>query len=274
MALKKTIKNSNIKNVDNVTGSFFTGVDNEVDKWLDPYVNGYAFIYWVSLPEWFEKDEDLKHFKRLTEVNFRSFNGVSPIELNTNTITTGFAGHEMNVVTGVSRQNTDFSIGHKEFSGGVMRKMYGKWISLIRDPRTGIALYPKLFDVEYGARNHTGQLLYIVVRPDANNVARNNVEYAAFYSNVFPTNIPLDSLYNFEIGAQDSPTIDINFKGFPEIGPHVEEFAQKILAERIMSKEGDSYTPFVDSLGATGDAANVNWGTSTLAEIYKEEIAE
>ena len=271
MALKKTIKNEGINNVDELTGSFFTGVDNEVDRWLDPYVSGYAFIYWVSLPDWFEKDEDLKHFKRLTQVNFRSFNGVNSIDLNTATVNSGFANHEMNVVTGISRQNTEFTIGHKEYSGGIMRKMYGKWINLVRDSRTNIATYPKLYNVEYGARNHTAQLLYVVVRPDANNAEKNIVEYAAFYSNVMPTNIPLDSLYNFEIGSQDSPTIDINFKGFPEIGPHVEEYAQRILAKEILSKDGSAYIPFVDSLGATGDAANVNWGTSALAEIYKEE---
>jgi hypothetical protein len=275
MALKKTINNEGIDYVGELTGSFFTGVDNEVDRWLDPYVNGYAFIYWVSLPSWFEKDEDLKHFKRLSQVNFRSFSGISPFELQTAAVNTGFANHEMNVVTGIQRGNTDFTIGHKEYSGGVMRKMYQKWISLIRDPRTGIALYPKLFDVDYGARNHSAQLLYIVVRPDVNNVGKNIVEYAAFYSNVIPTNVPLDSLYNFEIGSQDSPVIDINFKGFPEIGPNVDAYAQKILREQIMSKDGDAYIPFVDSLGAnTEDISAVNWGTSVLSEIYKDESAE
>ena len=43
------------------------------------------------------------------------------------------------------------------------------------------------------------------------------------------------------------------------------------LKKEILSKDGSAYIPFVDSLGATGDAANVNWGTSALAEIYKEE---
>lgn len=144
MALKKTIKNEGINNVDELTGSFFTGVDNEVDRWLDPYVSGYAFIYWVSLPDWFEKDEDLKHFKRLSQVNFRSFNGVNSIDLNTATVNSGFANHEMNVVTGVSRQNTEFTLGHKEYSGGIMRKMYAKWQGLIRDPRTRNCAIPKV----------------------------------------------------------------------------------------------------------------------------------
>lgn len=236
--------------VNNLNGSFFTGVDDQVNLYLDPIVTGYAFIYWVDLPDWFKEDADLKYFKQLSEKNFRSFQGINSIELNTSQLQTGFAGHEINVVTGISRQNTEFQIGHKEFSGSPMTKMYQKWISMIRDPRTGVALYPKLYNVEYGARNHSGQLLYIMTRPDATNAGKNVVEYACFYSNVVPTNVPLDSLYNFEIGSQDSPQIEITFKGFPEMGPNVNAYAEKILKEKIMSKNGDingnSFIPFVD----------------------------
>lgn len=261
---------SMLENIKGAGSTFFTGVDDEVNKFLDPIVTGYAFIYWVNLPEWFEKDEDLKYFKTMTQKNFRSFNGISGFELGTAQLNTGFAGNEINVVTGVTRSNTEFTIGHKEFSGSPMTKMYQKWISLIRDPRTGIATYPKLHGVEYGARNHSGQLLYIVTRPDVNNVGKNNVEFAAFYSNVVPTNVPLDSLYNFEIGSQDSPTIEINFKGFPEISPAVTDYAKKILDEKIMNAENDAdYIPFIDTYGANKNAFNtVNWGTSALSEIY------
>lgn len=243
--IEKTI-NNDLEVVNNLNGSFFTGVDDQVNLYLDPIVTGYAFIYWVDLPNWFEKDADLKYFKQLSEKNFRSFQGINSIELNTAQLQTGFAGHEINAVTGISRQNTEFQIGHKEFSGSPMTKMYQKWISMIRDPRTGVALYPKLYNVEYGARNHSGQLLYIMTRPDATNAGKNVVEYACFYSNVVPTNVPLDSLYNFEIGSQDSPQIEITFKGFPEIGPNVNAYAEKILKEKIMSKDGNSFIPFVD----------------------------
>lgn len=244
--IEKTI-NLDLEPVKNLQGSFFTGVDDQVNLYYDPIVTGYAFIYWVDVPFWFKEDKDLEFFKPFTERNFRSFNGVSSMELQTATAQTGFAGHEINVVTGIQRNNTDFQIGHKEYSGSPMTKMYQKWISMIRDPRTGVALYPKLYNCEYGARNHSGQLLYIVTRPDATNAGHNVVEYAAFYSNVIPTNVPLDTLYNFEIGNQDSPTIEISFKGFPEIGPHVNEYAERILRDKIMNSQGDSFIPFVDS---------------------------
>lgn len=274
--IEKTIKVDKqlLDAASSVGGSVFTGVDNEVDRYLDPFVSGYAFIYWVDLPDWFEKDEDLKHFKRLSQINFRAFNGINSIELNTATVNSGFANHEMNVVTGINRGNTDFTIEHKEYSGGVMTKMYSKWVNYIRDSRTGTATYPKKFKVDYASRNHSGQLLYIVTRPDVTNTDKEIIEYAAFYSNVVPTNVPLDSLYNFEIGSQDSPTIAINFKGFPEIGPHVDAYAKKILAEKIIKSTGDAYIPFVDSYGTDEEAIkNVKWGTedSPLSKIYGED---
>lgn len=271
--IKKTIK-KDLDVISGATSSFFTGVDDAVNLYLDPYVTGYAFIYWVDLPSWFEKDPDLKYFKQLTQKNFRSFQGVNGYDLNTIATQSGFAGNEMNYAGDVNRNNTEFSISHKEFSGGVMRKMYQKWFSLIRDPRTGIALYPKLYGVDYGARNHTGQLLYIVTRPDVTNTDKQVVEYAALYLNVFPTNVPLDTLYNFEIGSQDSPTIEITFKGYQEAGPDVEEFAAEILRDKIMSPEGDGYIPFVDELNTNTEASKtVNWGSTagSLKNIYQRE---
>jgi len=279
--LDKTIKidNDTLTAVSQANGSFFTGVEDQINLYLDPIVTGYAFIYWVNTPSWFDQDPDLKNFKALTQRNFRSFNGVSAIELQTGTTNTGFANHEINFATGIQRQNTDFQIGHKEYSGSPMTKMYQKWISMIRDPRTGIALYPKLYGVEYGARNHSAQLLYIMTRPDVTNTSKNIVEYAAFYSNVIPTNVPLDTLYNFEIGNQDSPQIEISFRGFPEIGPNVNEFAQKVLNEKIMNSTGDAYIPFVDSyttgtINSSFAGAGANGGTPKVDSLTSTNIGE
>lgn len=253
--------------------SIFTGVDDLVNLNLNPYVTGYAFIYWIELPAWFDKDPDLKYYKELSQKNFTSFSGVDGVTLETVSQQIGFPGHEASFAGNISRSNGEFTLEHKEYSGGVMRKLYQKWISYIRDPRTGIALYPKLFNVDYSAKNHSGQLLYVVTRPDVTNTGKNIIEYAAFYSNVIPTNIPYDTLYNYEQGSQDSPKISINFKGFMENGPDVDAYARKILAERIMSPEGDSYLPFVDSLG-TNPEANAAFKNGTLKDIYKTESEE
>lgn len=276
MAIRKTI-NPDLSKVSGTTSSFFTGFDDTVNLNLDPYVSGYAFIYWVELPSWFEKDPDLKYFKEMTQKNFRSFQGISPIQINTVTTQSGFAGHEIGWVGDLNRDNTEFTISHKEYSGGVMRKLYQKWVGMIRDPRTGIALYPKLYGVDYGARNHSASLLYIVSRPDVTNSTGKVVEYACLYTNVFPTNVPLDTLYNFEIGSQDSPSIDITFRGVPEIGPDVEEYAADILRDKIMNPEGDGYIPFVDSFNSNEEASkNVQWGSaaSSLKNVYQRDSSE
>jgi hypothetical protein len=269
MAIRKTI-NNDLEKIKGANSTFFTGVDDLINLNFDPLITGYAFIYWVQLPSWFEKDPDLKYFKEMTQKNFRDFSGITEMTLTTQTQQTGFNANEFDVVAGITKGNTDFSIGHKEFSGSVMRKLYQKWVSYIRDPRTGIALYPKLFGIEYGARNHTGQLLYVVVRPDVTNTDKEIVEFAAFYSNVMPTSIPIGN-FDFSLGNQESPTITIPFKGFIEVGPDVEAYASKILREQIIKvTDGGNGIPFVDSMGSNKETTSL-LNSGILKDIYNPD---
>lgn len=251
--------------------NYFTGIDDLVNLNFEPYVGGYAFIYWLQLPSWFKDDPDLEFFKNFTEKNFNSFNGIEDIDMQTVEHITGFAGNQMAFAGDIQLGNTGFSIQHKEYSGGPVRKMYQKWISYIRDYRAGHSTYSKKFNVEYGARNHTGQLLYIVVRPSFTATQFSQVEYAALYTNVLPTNIPLSELYNFDRGSQESPLVNINFRAYVEIGPDVEAFAEKILREHILhSDENPDGIPFLDAMGTDRDAVGaLNQGL--LKEIYKDE---
>lgn len=269
--IKKTIKND-LEIVRGSTSTFFTGVDDMTNLNFDPFVSGYAYCRILDVPQWWEKDPDLKYFKDMFHKNFRSFQGVSDIELNMIQQNTGFANHEQNYVGGINRGNTQFTIGHKEYAGAVMRKLYSKWINYIRDSRTGIATYPSKFDVEYGTRNHSISLIYMVVRPDATNKTSDNViEFAQFYSNVIATNVPLSTLYNYEQGSQDSPTIDINFNGFVEMGPDVESLALKILREDILNvSNGGDGLPFVDTLGVNADSIKI-LNSGMLKKIYNPD---
>lgn len=255
--------------VTDATSTFFTGADDVYNQNFDPFVNGYSHLWWVKLPPWFEEDPDLKYFKQISQKNFRAFSGIDDVTLTTATHISGFAGNEIDVITGVAKGNTEFTIGHKEYSGGVMRRMYQKWIGLVRDHRTGLALYPKLFGIDYGARNHTGQLLYVSVRPDATNTDKDILEHAVFYSNVFPTNIPFGTLYNFELGTQDSPTIDISFKGYADFGPDVDEYARKKLKEEIIktSTGGDNGINFIDGWGVNDTGAEI-LNDKVMKEIF------
>ena len=246
----------------------FTGTDDMINLSFTPIETGYAFIFWVKLPGWFKEDDDLQYFEAMTQKNFDSFQGLTDMELETATHQMGFNGNEFNVATVIRKSNTDFTIRHKEYMGSPIRKMYQKWITYISDPRTGIALYPRVFeDYPYDAKNHTAQLLYVMTRPDVYNTGKNTVEFAALYSNVFPRTIPL-SHYAFEKGAQDSPTIEINFNGVIEIGPDVEEYANYVL-EAFFNGTGEGSYTFVDSLN-TNPIAEGNMLEALGAKKYSE----
>ena len=275
MAFDKIIKND-LSKIAGMNNTFFTGVDDlSREHILDPYVSGFAYCRIVGLPSWFEKDEDLKHFKDLFHRNFRSFNGVSNMTVNFAQHQTGFANHNYDVVSGISRGNEEFTVGHKEYSGGVMRKMYQKWVTYVRDPRTGIALYPNAFDVEYSSANHTAEILYMVVRPDAINSKSDNViEYAAYYSNVFPREIVLDQ-YNYTQGENNSNTFDQQFSGFVEIGPDVDAYALDVLRNEVIG--GDNKLNFVDSFGFNTEGVKGAFGedsTNGLGKIFNKSSEE
>jgi len=239
---KQTIKydDSRMDSLMGSTSTFFLGSDDTITQSFDPIITGYAFIFWIKLPGWFREDDDLKYFEAMTQKNFQSFQGLTDMELETATHQMGFSGNEVAVTTVLRRGNTDFTLRHKESSGSPIRKMYQKWISYISDPRAGgIAIYPRLYDGKYpyAAKNHTGQLLYVMTRPDVYNTGNHTVEFAAFYSNVIPKTIPL-SHYSYEQGNQDSPTLEINFNGVIDIGPDVEEYANFVL-ESFFNGTGD-----------------------------------
>jgi hypothetical protein len=106
-----------------------------------------------------------------------------------------------------------------------------------------------------------------MVRPDATNTSKNIVEFAAFYSNVMPTSIPIGEL-NFELGTQDSPILSIPMKGFMEIGPDVEEYAAKILREEILKiSDGGDGLPFLDSYGSDSEVTSL-LNSGLLKDIY------
>lgn len=251
--------------------SFFTGHMNLQKLQFDPFVGGYAFIIWVKVPKWLE--ETFPGFVAMTQKNFKSFDGISDIDLGTDDYHFGFNSNAYGVATSISKGNTEFTLKHQEYSGSPIKNMYQFWVSSIRDPRTDIATYPTMFGCEYSAKNHTGELLYIVTRPDVNNVSKKNIEFAAYYTNVFPTKIPLGHL-NYSEGDHALVEIDIPFKGNMNIGPKIDAFAAKKLKETYnFVTEGffDPTNPNVggDNLGVFNDYGDeVSKGDSGDIDLY------
>jgi hypothetical protein len=217
--------NEGIMQMDKNFGSdkgFFQGQFQSDTIVRDPLVSGFAFIKWLNTPEWVTKE--YAAFKAMTEKNLRAFSGINDIEMNTFAIQEGFTGSE-NMFAGGAQMFQGFSMTHREYSGSPIRNAYTHWVTGVRDPVTGIATYPKKYGKEYSAANHTGELLYVMTRPDVDNTGNAKViEFACLYTMVMPTKVPLGHL-NFTAGSNDGTEIEMSFVGVPHIGKAVNDLA-------------------------------------------------
>lgn len=210
----------------------------------DPYISGYAFIKWISVPKWIDQN-----FKAFSEKNFKAFSGVNDITMDTAGVTAGFTRTELAFATNITKTG-DFTLKYQEHSGSPLTSIYNGWVSGIRDPKTGIATYPKEYGYPYHSSNHTGTLLYVVTRPDADNFAGKNIEFAALFTRCMPTKIPLNH-FNFESGSHDPTELDQEFKAYMHIGASVEEFAAKYIADDTYKFYNENEFSDRDSLLAT-----------------------
>ena len=210
------------KQVNPTDDGFFTGSSSTGPKSYDPYISGYAFIFWLNVPTWIPTPDV---FKQYSQKNFKSFQGHSNIDLETEGVKTGFSQNETHYTKGIGAKASEFTLKYQEHSGASMSAMYNSWVSGIRDPKTGIATYPKQYGKTYHSSNHTATLLYVVTRPDADNTAGGqNIEFASLWTHVQPKRINLEH-FNYDSGSHDMFELDQPFSGVMNIGQQVEKFA-------------------------------------------------
>lgn len=235
------------KGIDYSTDNLFAGtwrLDQSNLERFDPFVAGYAFIIWTKLPQFFDSQTQ-SQFKNLTEKNFKSFSGISDITLNVDDMTTGFNGNAYGVATGIAKENTSFSITHYELAGSPVRELYQYWVTGIRDFETGLATYHGAIadgSLEYSAKNHTGEFLYIVTDPSGatgSNRSR-GIEYAAYYTNVMPTKIPQDHL-NYSSGDHTIAEITMDFRGNYHQSKEINELAVAAMDHYQITKTFGDY---------------------------------
>ena len=231
--------------------NMFTGVWNlnqdNLDR-MDPFTTGYAAIIWTRLPAFLDygNSSATKQFKALTERNFKSFSGLSDLTLDTDQLSHGFTGNELPVATNIKKENTTFTLRHYELSGSPVRELYQLWIAGIRDPETGLATYNGYLNNSdsahmYSMKNHTGELLYVVTDPSfAAGGHGNGIEFACYYTNVFPTKIPMDHL-NYTSGDHSLPEIDIEFRGNFHMSKSINEMAVKAMKTYQITKSYGDY---------------------------------
>ena len=223
------VRNSNLTDhaQDSSLESFFNGYVAHGSNIKDPYVSGYAFIKWIKVPPWIG-DNNGADFIQLSERNFKGFGGLGDLQLDVGAITAGFTGNELSFAKGTVQKAEGFTLKYQVRSGSDIDRYYNRWVSGIRDPKTGIATYPKTHNIPYHSNNHTGILLYVVTRPDADNFGvggdKSNIEFAALYTHVLPTKIMLGH-FNYEAGSHENTENEQEFKGYMNIGEAVEQFA-------------------------------------------------
>lgn len=237
--------------------SFFTGGLNLQRLEFDPIVTGYAFIIWTKIPTWVQSN--FPGFASMTQKNFKGLDGINDMELQTGTYAYGFSNNEYHVNTGIQKQNNEFTLKHQEYSGSPIKNMYQFWVSGIADPETGISSYPAKYGLDYAAKNHTGSLLYIMTRPDANNVGKNNIEFASYWTNVLPTKIPIGHL-DYTQGTHELVEIEMPMKGTMHIGPKVDAFAKEKLKSAYTFVTEDMFDP----------ATNGTYSGATIADYNPE----
>jgi hypothetical protein len=225
--------------------NFWTGDYNTNEQYFDPLLVGHAFIIWTRFPEWVEKE--YPNFKMLSQKNFAGFDGLADIELATAPSTEGFSQNEYHVAQNLGAKPSAFNLKHLEYSGSPIKNAYQHWVTGIRDPRTGIATYPKQYGMDYRAKNHTAELMYIVTRPDANNYAdKKIIEFACYWTAVMPKKIAL-AHFNFTKATQTVPIeIDMPFSGVMHIGAKVDDAAASLLQANqhgFEFEEENDYTP-------------------------------
>lgn len=267
-------------NGDPTHDNFFRGhfqLNQEYLANYDPYTKGYAFWIWTKLPRFWEYaafrpyGQDAKtfykYFASLTEKNFKSFSGLSNIQLDAEAVTQGFGNEGFDAVTKLTVENREFSINHQEWQGSPLHQCYKYWITGIRDLKTNVATYHGAMvnnpeEMYYSMKNHTGEGYYIVTDPSAGIALMNGVvnaqaiEFAVQYTNIVPTSIPLDH-FNYSAGDQGFVEFDQTFKGTMNISQEVTENAAALLSTRDIL---DSYLGYSGKVNASGDVASISAG--------------
>ena len=264
------IKRNDIDENDNL----FSGVwhlDGDHLERIDPFIGGYAFIVWTKVPAFFDTYAETQ--LRATERNFKGLSGIGDFSVTTEDMTHGFAGNAIGVATSIQKENTSFSLTHQELKGSPVREIFDYWVSGIHDPETGLATYHGAISsgqLEFSMKNHTGELLYIVTDPSGG-VNGNGIEAAFYFTNVFPTKIPMDHL-NYQSGDHSLAEISMDFRGTLHKSHQINELAQKFLKHNAISQSYNRHA-YGDSKVVMGAIdGNFNTGGDPDNDRYATDV--
>ena len=234
--------NGKIKQVRSITQyDLFRGVTDFGNLGqFDYYESGYSFLFVISGPR-FLNEYALKtnrngddtfykiyhNYMHMLEFEFRGLSGLENMTADgTMEINNGF--DTINVINKVKMQSgSSVTMNYTERSGGLINKFHSKFLSGIKDPRTGVKHYHGLIaDGTYptpGFELETFTFLYVVT----DNTTR-NVEKAFLLLGAQPTTADY-SMYESEKGSIEKKEISIEFNCFPITGETIDKKAQYMI---------------------------------------------
>lgn len=209
----------------------------------DPMVSGYATFFWTKLPPFMMIGNRplIDRFKNLTEKGHTSFDGIQDMQVTTDDMVGGIAGNSFKMATNMKDEFDTFQMKVYELQGSPIRESVEYWLTGIRDPKTGYATYHGLVDSidgGYCARNHTGELLYVVTDPSG---STKGIEYACLVTNIMPTKVPRQHL-NLQHGDHNLVTFDLEFTGEKYESAAISKIAKEIFDKR---RRVERYIDFV-----------------------------
>lgn len=174
----------------------------------DPLITGYGRLFMVRKPKFLQKEtsysSDLTVYKHILEYGNTGVSGINDITTETDNMTGGYAGKQVELMTGAKDDTTSFTVKVYEFTGSPIRKINHLWISGVSDLMSGLATYHGT-DLPVKQSNHTAEFIYVVTDRSGQ-----NVEYACMFANCFPKSVKEDH-FNYDAGTHNLVQLDVEF---------------------------------------------------------------
>ena len=174
---------------------------------------GYGRLFILRMPEFVRAllPDATAKFKHLLEFANTGIEGINGYDVQTTTLTAGYAGNSVELPMGVTDSTNSITVKLYETAGSSIRTYIDFWLSGIADPFTGLSHYHGARDVNdalvSSQANQTMEALYVATDQTGES---NNIEYACLLTNMFPKNSD-HSHFNTQPGQHDLVELSLEF---------------------------------------------------------------
>lgn len=247
---------------------FLGGLDvtHDVLSAYDPFKGGFARIFMTRTPTFVADkssgmSEKLKTFKHILEYANTGIQGISDIDVTTETVTGGYVGREFTVPTIAKNNTTQFTISTYEFSGSPVRELIHWWISGATDFQSGFTTYHGV-DIPVKQSNHTAEFFYVVTDQTGKS---SGIEYVCMFANCFPSGLKLDHL-NYRAGEHNIVEYDVTFSCTMYDGPQINAIGAQLLEKYKILMDSMDFCPKFTMDEDAGAATSYDLDTGRLVE--------